>query len=269
MDNTIWLAQTPDKPLFEDILWSQPTNKARAGKLLIAGGSAHGFAAPASAFSAAKAAGAGQVRVLLPRSAQKILGSSFSEADFAPTTPSGSFARSALDQLIEHAEWADGVLLAGDFGHNSETAILLETFLTKYAGQLSIAGDATDYVLASKSPALSRAETLLVINLGKLQKLAKNNRPSTAVLHNMSLHELVGVMADWTNATPAAFITKHAESLVVAYGGQVSSTPELADSNWQVELAAYAAVWWLQNPSKTFGSLSSSIVAYLGPVDQK
>ncbi|HXY18323.1 MAG TPA: hypothetical protein VEH48_02805, partial [Candidatus Nitrosopolaris sp.] len=134
MEDTNWLRQTPDKPLFPDLLWSRPENKRQRGKLLIVGGNSHGFAAPASAFAAAGTAGIGAARVLLPDATQKTIGTGFTDAVFAPSTPSGSFSRQALAELLENAGWADGVLLAGDFGRNSETAILLESFLDKYKG---------------------------------------------------------------------------------------------------------------------------------------
>src|SRR5574337_963690 len=104
MDN--WLKQNTDSPLFPDLIWSRPENKRHAGKLLIIGGNAHGFAAPAAAFAAAGRAGRGSMRVILPQVLQKTLRKSFSEAEYAPSTPSGSFARAALAMLLEHAEWA-------------------------------------------------------------------------------------------------------------------------------------------------------------------
>ena len=261
VDSTNWLRQTPDKPLFPDLLWSRPENQRQAGKLLIVGGSSHGFAAPAAAFAAAGQAGIGSARVLLPDAVQKTIGPSFAEAVFAPSTPNGSFSRQALAELLENADWAGGVLLAGDFGRNSETAILLESFLDKYQGQVTVAEDSLDYFLGPKSRLLSRPDTLSVINLGKLQKLAKANRPGTAVLHNMNLHELVTVLADWTNGPPA-FITKHADNIIVAAGGRVSTTPEKTESNWQIDLAAYAAVWHLQQPGKLFEALTTAAMCY-------
>jgi hypothetical protein len=263
MENTNWLKQTPDKPLFPDLLWSRPENKRQAGKLLIIGGNSHGFAAPVAAFNAAVRGGIGTARVILPDSLRKTLGTSFAEAEFAPNTPSGSLAKKALDTLMDNADWADAVLLAGDFGRNSETAVLLGSFLGRYSGHVTVAQDGLDYFLAANSPLLGRQNTLSVINLGKLQKLAKANRPGTPVLHSMNLHELVTVLADWTNVTPAAFITKHADNYILAAGGKVSTTPVKTEQNWQTELAAYAATWWLQNSEKPFEALTTAIYEYL------
>ena len=69
-----WLRQEQSKPLFPELEWSRPENRLAAGKLLVAGGNAHGFAAPAEAYTAAVKAGAGTVRVLLPDAIRKIVG---------------------------------------------------------------------------------------------------------------------------------------------------------------------------------------------------
>ncbi|MEK7561819.1 MAG: hypothetical protein AAB541_03065, partial [Patescibacteria group bacterium] len=129
MADTYWLKQAKDKPLFEDLLWSRPENKRLAGKLLIVGGNLYGFSAPGTAYGAALKAGIGTTRVLLPDKLQKTVGKLMPEAEFAPSTLSGSFARPGLAKLLEEGEWADGVLLAGAFGRNSATAILLDCFM--------------------------------------------------------------------------------------------------------------------------------------------
>jgi hypothetical protein len=262
MENTNWLKQKTGEPLFKDLLWSRPENRKHAGKLLVIGGNKHALAAPGVAFGAAEKAGVGSSRVLLPYSTKKLVGKIFPEAEFAPSTPSGSFSREGLGQLLESAQWADGVLLAGDLGRNSETAILLESFADKYKGQITIAQDGVDYFLQANSLILQRDNTCLVINLSKLQKLAKNNRTSTPILNSMNLHELVSVLMDWTNSTPISFITMHAGQVLAAHAGKVSTTPITEEITWQVELPAYTATWWLQQPSKPLEALTAAIYNY-------
>ncbi len=262
MENTYWYRQSPTKPLFEDRLWARPENKRQAGKLLIVGGNKFGFAAPAAAYAAATKTGIGTCRVFLPEALKRTVGKGFVEAEFGASTPSGSFGRGALAQLLDLAGWADGVLLAGDFGHNSETAILLESLMDKYKGQVMVAGDSLDYFWNQNSPLINRPKTTSVINLGKLQRLAKNNRPTTPILHSMMLSELVDTLHDWTTGNPGQFITKHADHFVVASGSQVSTTLAKDDQNWQVELAAYVSVWWLQQPQKPFEASTSAVYLY-------
>lgn len=263
MVNTNWLKQGSEKPLFPDLLWSRPENKSQKGKLLIVGGSSHGFRAPAAAFSAAVSAGIGTTRVILPDSTRKILGKTFAEAEFVSSTPSGSFARAALAETLEASERSDGVLLAGDFGRNSETAIFLDSLAQKYQGRLVVAQDGLDYFMNASSALLRRKETLLLIDTGRLQKLAKHNRPGTPVLHLMSLHDLVMIMIDWTSGSPASFITQHSEHLIVAVGGKVSTTAYQNKADWEIEVAAYASVWWLQQPTRPFEALATALHEYL------
>lgn len=259
MENTNWLRQT-DKPLFEDLLWSRPENRRHAGKLLIVGGHTNAFTAPSGAYETALKAGVGAIRVMLPDSTQKLLGKSFAEAEFAPSTPSGSFSRQALGQMLESAEWAEGVLLAGDLGHNSETAILLDSFISKYTGQITFARDSLDYFLQPHSPILGRNNTLIVADFSQLQKLAKNNKPELSLKNSTNLHELVQRLGEWTKSTQASLITSHQGQVIVAGGGRVSTTPGEAVI---AQLSAYVATWWLQQPSKSFEALTSAAWDYI------
>jgi thiamine pyrophosphate-dependent acetolactate synthase large subunit-like protein len=249
MDRTYWHRQSPDQPLFADLIWSRPEKRAQAGKLLIVGCNAHGFAAPAEAYAEALQAGIGSARVLLPDSLQRTVAKLFPEAEFAPSTPSGSFARQALSQLLEAATWADGVLLAGDFGRNSETSILIEEFLNKYPGQVTLSPEASGQV--------DRGNTLLVLNLTQLQKIATAAKFPKAFTSNMDFLPLVETLHEFSQAHRANFIVKHQDNILVAVNGEISSTKS---SGSEIKIAAHAAVWWLQNPTRPFEAVTSSLV---------
>lgn len=256
--NTYWHKQAADKPLFPDLLWSRPENKRQAGKLLVVGGNVHGFAAPAAAFAAAEKAGAGTVRVLLPDSLQKTVGRAFPAGEFAPSTPSGSFSQNALAELLDGAQWADAVLLAGDFGHNSETAILLEKFIQKYEGQLILCQDTIDYFTSGTTGVVKRTDTLLVTEFSQLQKLAKQARFTQAFTSDMDLLRLVDQLHIFTEQQAASILVEHLDNAVVAVSGQVSTTKGTIDA---VETAAaQAAVWWLQNSGKPFEAITTSFI---------
>lgn len=260
MEDTYWHRQTAGKPLFPDLLWSRPENKRQAGKLLITGGNAHGFAAAGDAFSEAGKAGIGTARVLLPDSLQKTVGKVFETGEYAPSTPSGSFSRRALAPFMDMAEWADGVLLAGDLGRNSETAVVLEQFAHKYSGQLTLTKDAADYFTRSPARLLERADTLLVISFAQLQKLAMSAGNTTAFTFDMDLIRLVDALHGFTERHKVSIVTKHLDNILAATGGQVSTTKLEEDVEiWRVKTAAHAAVWWLQNPSKAFEALTTAV----------
>lgn len=259
MASTFWSKQTKE-PLFPDLLWSRPENRASAGKLLIVGGNAHGFNSPAEAYSYAQKAGVGTARVLLPDVLQKTIGRVLENGEFAPSTPSGSFAKSALADMIDHSSWADGLLLAGDFGRNSETAILLENFLSKTSRAVTLTKDSVDYFLNNASVLLNRPETTLVITVAELQKLLQSIGSKTAVKLSMDLIQLVEAVHETTLQHPAALIIKQNEYIIVAKQGSITTTKIVhADEAWQIKTAAYASVWWLQNPGKTFEALTTSV----------
>jgi len=264
MENGFWQRQNAGKPLFAELAWSRPENRQLAGKLLVVGGNLHGFAAPAEAYAEAVRAGIGTARVLLPDAVQKIIGPVLENGEFAPSTPSGSLSRKALGDVLAAANWADGVLLAGDFGRNSETAVLIEKVLADFSGQLTLTKDAADYATSAPAAMLHRPNTLLVISLSQLQRLgvaAKFARPAT---FSMDLLHTVEWLHDFTTQFAPHIIVKHLDQIFVAANGRVSTT-NLPDENnqpiWRARTAAHASVWWLQQPRKSFEALTASIIA--------
>lgn len=246
-----WIKQSQE-PLFPEILWSRPENKRQAGKLLIIGGNLHAFMAVSSAYAAAEQAGAGTCKILLPSALQKTLSKLLQESEFTPSTLSGSFGRSSLDQFLDSAQWADCVLLAGDFGKNSETAILLESFLQKYTGPLVVAGDAIDYFVNKPDGLFVRENTVIVPTFVQLQKLLRGR---TALNHTMGLTQLVDTLEE-IDSKLQAIVTNHSEQVLVASLGRASTTTATFD---QTIAASRAAVFWMQNPSKPFESITTAV----------
>jgi hypothetical protein len=260
MDRDYWHQQKPGEPLFPDLLWSRPENKAFAGKLLIVGGNAHGFAAPAEAVGESEKAGIGTTRVLLPESVRKLLPPGFFEMEFAPATSSGSFARQAIADLLDASLWADGVLLAGDFSKNSETAIMLEQYIEKFTGLLTLTKDAVDLTLPTPQLLLDRPETLLVLSFTQLQKFGIAAGSATPFTSDMGLLKLVDTLHEFTAQHLVNIIVRYEDTFVVASGGQVSTTKQPKPTKtWCTRAAAHATTWWLQSPSKAFEALTSGI----------
>ncbi len=261
MDRTYWHKQTVDGPLYPDLLWSRPENRATAGKLLIIGGSAHGFAAPAEAYEQAVKAGIGTAKVLLPDVLEKTVGKVFEAGEFAGSTATGSFGKQALAEWLAFASWADSVLVAGDLGRNSETAIVLEQFAAKYSGQLNLTKDAVDYFTKNSDQILKRPATTLVLSLAQLQQLARSAHFEQAITFGMDLLRLVDFLHELTDRYATNLVVKHLENIFVAGGGQVNTTKLAQDKEtWRVTAAAHCAVWWLQNPTKTFEALTTAVL---------
>ena len=257
MDRTFWYKQTLGDPLFPDLSWSRPENKAHAGKLLVIGGNSFGFAAVGEAYEQATRAGVGTIRVLLPNALQKFAGM-LPNGEFAPSTPSGSFGQKSLADWLEHSTWADGVLIAGDLARNSETAIVLEKFLHKYQGMVTLTKDTVDYVTASPKIIQDRPDTLLILSFAQLQKLGGSLKFETAFTHDMDLLRLVDALHEFTTRYGVLIVTKQSDTLYIAVEGQVSTTPDDREF-WRVKTAAGASTWWLQNPEKPFEAITSSV----------
>lgn len=254
------------EPLYPDLLWSRPENRQYAGKLLIVGGHAHGFNAPAEAFAEAEKAGIGVARVMLPdhlRSQLVNIQGPVPSTEFAPSTPSGSFAGKALAELLAAGAWADGVLLAGDLGRNSETAIVLEKLVSKHQGALILTKDAVDYFLNNANLVFNRPNTCVVATIAQLQKLAINAKFTTAFTFSMDLLQLVDSLHELTQQFKVSIVVKHLENIFVAFGGRVSTTKTSTglEDSWRVSTAAHASVWLIQNPSKQFEALTTSLVS--------
>ena len=254
-----WLRQTNDSPLFPDILWSRPESMAGAGKLVVIGGNAHAFGAPGIAYQAALEAGVGVCRVLLPDAVKKIVRGILPDADFAPSTPSGSFAKQSLSELLSVSSWGDCTLIAGDVGRNSETAILLENFVKNYQGLLAITHDGMDYFRETPLQVMDRPDTLVVLSLSQLQKCFINTPTITPITYSMSTPQLVEALHSYTDTHSACIITKHNDLLFVAQAGKVA-TQKCEDKIWRTKTAARASVFWLQNPSKQFEAVVSSLI---------
>src|SRR3989344_7214821 len=203
------------------MLWSKPENKRHAGKLLIIGGNLHGFAAAAEAYSQATKAGIGVARVLLPDALKKTVGRILENGEYAPSTPSGSFSQQALAYWLEQATWADGVLIAGDLGHNSETSILLEKFLDQYDGQVTLSKDAVDYVTSSPAMCNEREHTTLVLSFTQLQKLLTALKYPRHIESTMGLPNLTELLNDFSQTHKFYIVSDHLDHLIVAVDGRV------------------------------------------------
>lgn len=256
-----YLKQTSDKPLFPELLWSRPENKMLAGKLLIIGGNSFGFSAVGEAYSESLQTGVGEVRVLLPDAIQKIVGGVFEHAFFASSTPSGSLSKKALDQCLEAAHWADGVLIIGDVSRNGETAAFLELFSEQYNGPLIITKDALE-LLVKQSPSIAmRSNTALIMNMADVQLLAKQLKFDEALTFDLTTEVFVARLKKLAANIRASIVIKRNEHFVVLKQDRASLTPApMSEELWRVRTAAHASVWLIQNPSKPFEALTTSLL---------
>ncbi len=261
MDFSYWKKQSLDQPLFPDVEWSKPENRTQAGKLGIVGGNKLGFAGVAEAYSIAKSAGVGELRVLLPDILKKTIPTAITDAQFGPTNPSGSLAKDAAPEMATMTQWASAILLVGDAGRSSETAILYERFLQDYTGQLTVTRDAIDLIKNSSKALIERPNTLLIVSFAQLQKLFQSVYYPKVLTFSMQLTNLVDALHKFTISYPVSVAVLHREQLIVASGGEVVTTPwDDPMRIWRGNVAARAAVYWLWNPSKPLEAVSTSLL---------
>ena len=160
MTTDYWRKQEKSKPLFPDIEWAKPEQRAQRGRLGIIGGNKLGFAGVAEAYQTALSAGAGEVRVVLPDALKRSIPPAMTDVVFAPSNPSGSLARDAIHELRSLDEWSTGLLLAGDAGRNSETAIVYSDLLESYDGPLVATRDAVDLIRNDAEAIATRPRTV-------------------------------------------------------------------------------------------------------------
>ena len=262
MSHPYWQQQIPGTPLYPDIAWSKPEQRSQAGKLAIIGGNKLGFAGVADSYGIALTAGVGEVRVLLPDVLKKTIPAAITDAIFAPTNPSGSLSRDALTEMKALGAWASGVLLVGDAGRSSETAIVYEDFIRDYNGQLTITRDAHDLIKNASQTIVERPDTLLVISFAQLQKLFQTVYYPIVLTFSMQLTNLVEALHKFTITYPVSIMVLHQEILVIASGGNVTTTPwGNPMAIWRGSVATHASVYWLWNPSKLLESTSTSLIA--------
>ncbi|MEI6054223.1 MAG: hypothetical protein WCQ49_02530 [Candidatus Saccharibacteria bacterium] len=260
-DHPYWKKQTIDKPLFPNIEWAKPEQKSRAGKLGIIGGNKLGFAGVAESYSTTIQTGAGEVRVLLPDILKKSIPPIMTDVIFGATNPSGSLAREALNELNALGDWADSILLIGDAGRNSETTILYEDYINKYKGPLVITRDAIDILKNANMTLAERPNTLLFASFAQLQKLFQAVYYPKVLTFSMQLSNLVEAIHKFTITYPMSIAVFHNDILLVASGGEVTSTPFTSPMDiWRGKTATRAAIYWLWNPSKTLESVTASLL---------
>jgi hypothetical protein len=256
MSQDYW-QQQGDEPLFPNLLWSRPETRQGAGKLLIIGGQAEAFIHVAESYAAAEEAKAGTIRVMMPESTRSITGI-LPNIEYAPSNSSGSFSKQALGPLIEASQWADGVLLSGDLGRNSETCLMLEAFTAKYAGTLIVSSAATGSLTIPAADFFSRASTMVLLSYSQLQKIITELKFSKPLTSTLDKSGVAAILHELTRDMRINLVLKAKDSIWTSYGGRVASTVLREDTNL-ARISSAAAVWWLQNPPKPFEAATSAI----------
>ena len=237
-----WTRQV-DKPLFPDAQWNKPERKSNAGRLLIVGGNGFEFAKTQTAYTQALKNGVGQSKVVLPKTASKMIGV-MEDIEYGEVTKKGSFSLDSLPHVQELMTWADMVLLPGELGRNSETTLLLEQIIDSMSTPAVITRDNLELLRNSAKMLLYRPDTSLVLSIAQLQDLMQSAGWPVAIKFQMSLPELVEALHEVTTQYPINFIVYFQTNLVAAIGGQVITTKLSHEpESWRLQTATELALW--------------------------
>lgn len=262
MNLPCWQRQTPEQPLFPDIEWSKPEQRSRAGKLGIIGGNKLGFAGVAEAYSTALASGVGEVRVVLPDVLHNTLPATMTDIVYAPSNPSGSLSQDAINNLRALGSWSDCLLLIGDAGRNSQTAIVYSQLLRDYQGPTIITRDAADLVRNDSAILAARPNTVLILSFAQLQKLFRTLYYPKILTFSMQLLQLVEALHKFTVTYPITIATLHQGTIVTASSGKVATMPWTDPMRiWRGTVAARASVYYIWNPSRPLEAITASLLS--------
>lgn len=261
MNNDYWKKQTLEKPLYPEIAWAKPEQRQMAGKLGIIGGNKLGFISVAESYETTLKVGAGEVRVLMADVLRKSMPATMKDIVYGASNPSGSLSRDALIEMKTIGAWSTGILMIGDAGRNSETAILYEDFLKDYKGPLTITRDAIDLIKNSSQTIVDRPNTLIVASFAQLQKLFQAVYYPKILTFSMQLTNLVEALHKFTITYPISIVVFHRDVMLVAGDGEVTSTPWTDQMKiWRGKTASVASTYWLWNPAKTIESVTASLL---------
>ncbi len=252
-----YFLQQTDKPLFPDLLWSRPETKHGAGKLAAIGGQANEFIQVAESYAAAEKHGAGIIRVVMPESTRSFT-KMLPNIEYAPSNPSGSFAQTALSELIDLGLWSDATLLAGNLGRNSETSLMLEKLITKLSNRIIISPDAQQSIDINPQELLSSQNLVYVNSYEAFQKVGIALKLQTPITSSAGNLEFAQILHELSKAYPALIVILRGNTVWCAHNGTVTnSRPKRTMS--APEITAAISVWTMQNPYKLLEAATSAL----------
>ena len=257
--HSYWQKQSSTKPLFPDIEWNRPEQRAHAGRLAIIGGNKLGFVAIRDAYEVANELGAGQIRAILPDVLKKTVPTSINDVLFLPSNPSGGFSREALPEFHAACAWADLCLLIGEAGRNSETAMAFESLLDGN-GHLVITRDAVDLLMPAMNRIVEREKTTLVVSFAQLQKIFQTVYYPKILSFSMQLMQLVESLHKFTITYPVTIVTFHQNQLIIAHDGNIVTQEfDQPMAIWRGITASRAASYLLWNPKQPLEAIATSM----------
>jgi NAD(P)H-hydrate repair Nnr-like enzyme with NAD(P)H-hydrate dehydratase domain len=246
-----------DQPLFPKVLYNRPVTRNGAGRLLVVGGHAGEFSLPTTIHQLALAAGVGECRVALPDTLAKLLGGAPGTA-FLASSPSGSLGTEALGRLLSLSEEADAVAIGASLSGNSNTAILIEKFITELERPYSLFDQGLSAVQHHISVVTTNPDALLIMTMTEVFKLSGQLGIAIHIRDGAGLMNKLEIIHNLATAIQAQIVVYGTE-IVIAAGEELIVTP----INYRLSLVpaifyAVLTTFWLQNPADRRAGLATA-----------
>lgn len=267
-DLSYWRKQS--QPLFDNLLWNIPEQKT--GHIAVVGGNSQNFSTVVRISEFINQTfPVKTLTTVLPDALRGKL-PPLPNLDFLPSTESGSFAKSRqLELAISNP---DATLIIGDLSRNSATAVALSDAITSSMPQdetlpnlLVLARDSIDLLASEAGRWLSRPNTVIIASMAQLQKLFRAIYYPRMILLSQPLIPTLETLHKFTLTYPATLLTFHQDNIIVAQGGEVSTT-HLVDTDyspislWSGQLAARVTALNLYNPKQNFAATTAAILMH-------
>ncbi len=253
-----WLKQQEDKPLFEDVLWMKPENPHQRPKVLIIGGSPHGLATTIKLYDAIKSKAAYQTKVAMPRSVEKIIGTTLDDAVFVDSTPSGEISVDAKTELLAMLGWAQAVVISDDLGNNSQTELMLPGLVQAAEAPVFVLGHSIELIQKSADD-LAGKDNLII--LGNVSEAARFTAHTSVALQNSDgLVQFIDKLERQSKSRKYSVVTLHQDRVVVS-NSRASTSKISNQTDWGVRFVAQSIQFAKNFDSQQFEALTTG--AYL------
>ncbi len=267
-DLSYWHKQS--QPLFDNLLWNIPEQKT--GHIAVVGGNSQNFSTVVRISEFINQTfPIKTLTTVLPDALRGKL-PPLPNLDFLPSTESGSFAKSRQLELAVSSPGA--TLIIGDLSRNSATAVALSDAIASSMPQdetlpnlLVLARDSIDLLASEAGRWLSRPNTIIIASMAQLQKLFRAIYYPRMILLSQPLIPTLETLHKFTLTYPATLLTFHQDNIIVAQGGEVSTT-HLVDTDyspislWSGQLAARVTALNLYNPKQNFAATTAAILMH-------
>jgi len=231
--------------------------RQRAGRLLLIGGHKGEFSLLQAIYQSAEAAGIGECIAAMPDSLRRTIGES-GFGRFVPASASGSLGRAALGELLELATDADALIIGANLTNNAETAVVIESLITKLEQPVVITEEVIDILQFHPDLITGNPRALVVTTMPGLFALAGHHHMPIAIKPHGGVVGKIEILQQLAAISRCCYLVFDGEILVQA-GGKTSLTPLGQPlSNLPGAVVGMAATFWVQGLSRAYESLTTA-----------